>query len=617
CDVHYAPSISDTASPASTDNWDEACLALSLALISPKICGGIVVRAQASPVRQRWLELLGRLTDHDDCITRLPVDAAPQRVFGGLDLVATLRSGHPVSEAGLLARTNGGIVVAAMAERLSASMAAQIGIVLETGQLIAERDGLQLRSSTRFLLVALDEALDDEPSLPGVLQERMAFQVNLDGLRSAELHDPDVVPGDIRKAQQRLPDVVLTDEVAEALCAASLALGVHSARACILASGVARLHAAFRGRDATGQDDAEAALRLVLVPRARTFPETGEDAADDTQPPPEQDNPDKPEPGQDEPGDDQQVPDAQELADMLVEAAKALLPADLLPGSDLKKPMPSRSAQTGKAGALRRNANRGRPAGTKRGDLRPGVKLNVIETLRAAAPWQTLRRREASKSSSASGAARRIEVRKQDIRINRFQQHSETTTIFAVDASGSSALNRLAEAKGAVELLLADSYVRRDQVALVMFRGKGAEVLLPPTRSLVRAKRALTGMAGGGGTPLCNGLETALLLALAERRRGATPVIVALTDGQANIARDGSPGRSQARLDALDAARAIGLSGVTSLLLDISPRPGPAASDLAAAMGARFVPLPYANSTAVSSIVMEETRAKSDRVHTV
>lgn len=605
------------ASSASTGNWDDACLALSLALISPKVCGGIVLRAQAGPVRQRWLDLLKRLAGHDTFITRLPVDAAPQRVFGGLDLVATLRSGHPVSEAGLLSKSNGGVVIASMAERLSPSMAAQIGAVLETGQLIAERDGLQLRSSTRFLLVALDEALDNEPSLPGVLQERMAFQVGLDGLRSTGLADPEVLPTEISSARQRLRDVVLTDEVAEALCSASLALGVHSARAFIMANGVARLHAALFGRNDTVQNDAEAALRLVLVPRARMFPEVGEDAADDTQQPPEQDCEDDKNSGPDEPGDDQNAPAPRELADMLVEKAKALLPADLLLRSGVKKAALSRSTRTGKEGALRRNSTRGRPAGTKCGDLKPGVKLNVIETLRAAAPWQTLRHQEATGSLSETSASRRIEIRRQDIRISRFQQHGETTIIFTVDASGSSALNRLAEAKGAVELLLADSYVRRDQVALVMFRSNGAEVLLPPTRSLVRAKRALTGMAGGGGTPLCNGLETAFMLALAERRRGATPVIVALTDGQANIARDGSPGRPQARLDALDAARAIGLSGIVSLLLDTSPRPNPAAANLAAAMGARLVPLPYANSIAVSNIVMEETRVKSDRVYTV
>ncbi len=110
---------------------------------------------------------------------------------------------------------------------------------------------------------------------------------------------------------------------------------------------------------------------------------------------------------------------------------------------------------------------RGRPIGTRRGELSAGARLNVIETLRAAAPWQKLRRQE------MPGAAARVLVRSSDFRITRFQQRTESTAIFVVDASGSAALNRLAEAKGAVELLLADCYVRRDQVALLAFRGPG------------------------------------------------------------------------------------------------------------------------------------------------
>ena len=139
----------------------------------------------------------------------------------------------------------------------------------------------------------------------------------------------------------------------------------------------------------------------------------------------------------------------------------------------------------------------------------------------------------------------------------RFKHRSETTTIFVVDASGSSALHRLGEAKGAVELLLADCYVRRDRVALVAFRGKAAELLLPPTRSLVRAKRCLADLPGGGGTPLASGIEAGLALADAVKRRGGTPLLVLLTDGRANVARDGQGGRTQAGEEALTGARLV------------------------------------------------------------
>jgi putative magnesium chelatase accessory protein len=172
-----------------------------------------------------------------------------------------------------------------------------------------------------------------------------------------------------------------------------------------------------------------------------------------------------------------------------------------------------------------------------RGEPRAGLRLNVVETLRAAAPWQRLRREEIARFG---GESTRIEIRQDDFRITRFKHRSETTTIFVVDASGSSALHRLAEAKGAVELLLADCYVRRDRVALVAFRGQFAEVLLPPTRSLVRAKRSLASLPGGGGTPLASGIDLGMMLADSVKRRGGTPILILMTDGRANVARDGT-----------------------------------------------------------------------------
>ena len=194
----------------------------------------------------------------------------------------------------------------------------------------------------------------------------------------------------------------------------------------------------------------------------------------------------------------------------MLAAAAAAIPPDLLAQlrlGTLRRAAPDAVGprRAAAAGGRARPAD-GRPA------RRPqaGARLNVVETLRAAAPWQPLRRRERGhrrRPGSRSG--------RDDFRVTRFKQRTRTTTIFVVDASGSAALNRLAEAKGAVELLLADCYVRRDQVALLAFRGREAELLLPPTRSLVRAKRSLAGLPGGGGTPLAAGIDAAL--ALAER----------------------------------------------------------------------------------------------------
>ena len=180
-------------------------------------------------------------------------------------------------------------------------------------------------------------------------------------------------------------------------------------------------------------------------------------------------------------------------------------------------------------------------------------------------------------------------------------------TIFAVDASGSSALNRMGEAKGAIELLLAACYARREQVALVAFRGTRPEVLLPPTRALARARRALSGLPGGGATPLAGGIDAACNLAVTARRAGQSSLVVVLTDGRANIDRDGVAHRARAGEQAIDAARRIAAERIDALLVDTSPMPGAKGADLARAMSARYLALPNAGARDIARAVAGRT----------
>jgi magnesium chelatase subunit D len=179
----------------------------------------------------------------------------------------------------------------------------------------------------------------------------------------------------------------------------------------------------------------------------------------------------------------------------------------------------------------------------------------------------------------------------------------ETTTLFVVDASGSQAARRLAEVKGAIEILLNDCYVRRDQVGMIAFRGEEAETILPPTRALARARRSLAALPGGGGTPLAAGLDAARELAESVAHHGRVPAIVLMTDGRANISTDRSARVEQAEKDALRAAERIREAGFRSLLVDTSRRPRPRARAIADAMGARYVPLPRADAASISATV--------------
>jgi magnesium chelatase subunit D len=309
--------------------------------------------------------------------------------------------------------------------------------------------------------------------------------------------------------------------------------------------------------------------------------------------------------------DSENQPDDSAMSDRMIEAARAALSATLL--RELAAQLGSNSAAKGSQGRYgreRMSQQRGRPLAPRRGDARHGGRVHVLATVRAAAPWQPVRRElRARRAVVGSVLSPKLLVERDDWHVARRAFRSETLTIFAVDASGSAALHRLAEAKGAVELLLAECYIRRDQVALVSFRGKIADVLLPPTRSLVRAKRSLTALPGGGGTPLASGIDQAVAIAEAARRRGMTTTMVFLTDGRANVARDGTPGRPQAALDALDAAKRLRAGGYTTLMIDTSPQPQDSAKLLAEAMRGRYLGLPYAAAPVISAAVLAE-RAK-------
>ena len=361
-------------------------------------------------------------------------------------------------------------------------------------------------------------------------------------------------------------------------------------RASLFAVKAARGIAALAGMDVVTAAHAAAAARLVLAPRATRLPPA---PAEELQPPETEAPPEPPVEG----AEQQPGVEDRPLEDVVLAAAAAAIPPGLLAQLQIAAAIQSRGASAARAGQEQKGGVRGRPAGVVRGEPRRGARLNIIATLRAAAPWQLVRRRlRAATAGHRPRKAPRVEVRPEDFRVQRYRRRARTTTIFVVDASGSAALHRLGEAKGAVELLLSECYVRRDRVALLAFRGRTAELILPPTRSLVRAKRCLAGLPGGGGTPLASGIEAALALAGATRRQGDTPVLVFLTDGRANVTRDGRPDRAVAESQSLAAARCIRAAGLGAIVVDTAPRAQPLAEQVAMAMGARYLPLPHARS---------------------
>ena len=172
--------------------------------------------------------------------------------------------------------------------------------------------------------------------------------------------------------------------------------------------------------------------------------------------------------------------------------------------------------------------------------------LALVDTLRAAAPYQRLRAATKMEQEKLSTQSQQLEhqsskglsivVKPQDYRRKAREKRVGAYQLFVVDASGSmAARHRMEATKSAILSLLRDSYIHRDSVGLIAFRKESAEVLLPFTRSVERAERLLASMPTGGKTPLAHGLRMAYTMCdrLLRAHRAERIQIICITDGRA------------------------------------------------------------------------------------
>ena len=603
--------------------WFDAQTTAALLAIDPHGLGGICVKSQFGPIRDAWFAFLQNQIAPGAHFQKIPLQIQDEQLLGGLDLEATLQYGKPVYSTGLLAKSHGGFIVLPMAERISPHTVAHILQVVDRGEVRHPQQMAQF-SPCAFSMIAFDEGIAPDESMHPRLAEHMAFEVRLDPLSLNDCTDSlEMTPTVIAEAKKRLPEIECDNRFIESLMQSAAAFGVDSIRAGLFAVRAAKALAALRNQNAVTEDEVVDAARLVLTHRATSMPsgreEQGVDeSADDTdsaedeeqpneqdskseQDPQEQDDPNQNGDGDtdaNEPKENMEQPSKGDLEELLIEAIRAGIPANALAqlNTELGRAN-SKQGSKGQFGQLQKNANSGRPAESMRGLPKGGKRLDLLKTIRAAVPWQTMRQAESKVKPPAVNKQRsRIQIRADDLYVKRYQQRQGVVTIFLVDASGSSATQRLAEAKGAVEQLLADCYIRRDEVAMIALRGRTAEVVLPPTRSLVRAKRNLAALPGGGGTPLATGFAAVNEMALTIHRKGMTPLIVVMTDGVANVTLEGVGGRERAHQDALHIARQLRAAGHAILFIDTASAPQALAEALAKEMAAQYLPLPYINS---------------------
>jgi magnesium chelatase subunit D len=565
-------------------------------------------------------------------MVELPVGASEDRLVGALDIERALAEGVKAFEPGLLADAHRGILYVDEVNLLHDHLVDLLLDAAAMGASYVEREGVSVRHASKFLLVGTMNPEEGElrPQLLDrfgltvevtasrepdqrveVVRRRLAYDDDPAGFAARWEEEEAAVRQRIIAARQLLPQVRLGDGALRQIAATCAAFEVDGMRADIVMARTATALAAWAGRTDVLAEDVRQAALLALPHRRRRnpfdAPGLDEDKLDQTleefsgESPDDDPDPDGPGGGGGQPqpesgpqggGDASARPEAGEGGEPQASGAReqsAVRAAEPFRTKVLSVP------GIGEGAAGRRSRARtehGRTTGARRprGTL---TKLHLTATVQAAAPHQRARGR------SGSG----LVIRRDDLRQSVREGHESNLVLFVVDASGSmAARQRMSAVKGAVLSLLLDAYQRRDKVGLVTFRGKDAEVALPPTSSVDAAAARLESLPTGGRTPLAAGLLRAHDVLRVERLRDPArrALVVVVTDGRAT-------GGPEPVALATRAARLFAAEGVASVVVDCESGPVRLglAGQLAGELGGTAVTLDELRADSIAGLVRD------------
>lgn len=581
-------------------------------------------------------------------MVELPVGASEDRLVGALDIERALSEGVKSFEPGLLAEAHRGLLYVDEVNLLHDHLVDLLLDAAAMGASYVEREGVSVRHASRFLLVGtmnpeegelrpqlldrfgltVEVAASREPDLRvEVVRRRLAYDDDPAGFAARWAGEEAALRERIVAARERLPRVVLGDVALRQIATTCAAFEVDGMRADIVMARTATALAALAGRDQVAEEDVRQAALLALPHRRRRNPfdapgldqsrldealqEFGGDDEPEPDPgpeggpggggvPPQGGGPGAPDAsgttGQEPAGSESDGP-----APAGSEPDADPAPAPAAGAGSGPEQQPVRAAEPFRArmlsvpglgeGAAGRRSRARTEHGRTTGALRPRgalTKLHLAATLQAAAPHQRARGR----------AGRGLVVRRDDLRQAAREGREGNLVLFVVDASGSmAARKRMGAVKGAVLSLLLDAYQRRDKVGLITFRGRDAELALPPTSSVDAAAARLEALPTGGRTPLAQGLLKAHEVLRVERLRDPSrrALLVVVTDGRATAA-----GAGDAVALSLRAARLHAAEGTAAVVVDCEA--GPVRLGLAGTL---------ARELGGSAVTLDELRAES------
>jgi magnesium chelatase subunit D len=589
-------------------------------------------------------------------VVDLPLGATEDRICGTINIERALHEGVKAFEPGLLARANRGFLYIDEVNLLEDHLVDLLLDASVTGRNVVEREGISIEHPARFVLVGsgnpeegelrpqlLDRfglhvevtTVNDLDERVRIVEQREGFERNPENFRARVEKEQESLRRRLVRARKNITAVKLSRELLRGIAELCQQLKVDGHRGELTIARAARALAAYEGRKEVSASDIRRVATMALRHRLRRDPleQRGGNsrieqrldklfppAPNDVETAQAQDNPERVKPpNSSTPGGAGGSGGAGKRFDEDPEGTgNGGVERNAPPALDARLADDSFDSNHH---AQRRHTDRlhskQRPTGLRRSHdstLRgryvrasnlktPGARIALDATLRATALKRGIGGQGLGAGKSkipAPGPRPPAPILADTLRYKRFKRKAGTLFIFAVDTSGSMALNRIAQAKGALVRLLQQSYVRRDRVALVSFRGQNAEVLLPPSASVTRARRLLDELSVGGATPLAAGLSRALEIAERAARQGTERITLLLfTDGRANVSLRTNGAQNQdvrRRLiqDELDhLGRAAQQSGVTTIVVDTQNRftSSGEGQKLADVIGARYVQL--------------------------
>ncbi|MGL4741175.1 MAG: VWA domain-containing protein [Sarcina sp.] len=559
---------------------------IALNLINPKI-GGILINGEKGVAKSTLIRSIENITTKK--VINVPLNITEDMLLGSIDLEKTIEYGKVNFEVGILGKANKNILYVDEVNLLGDNIVDCLLDVSASKVNKIEREGISHVEESDFILVgSMNREMGD---LRSEFLDRFPLYIDVKGSREPEMRveiikrilefekDPVTfiksyedeeknLVSIIKKATEFLKDVKVSEKNLEKIVKMCIDYGVKGHRADIIIEQTAKAIAALAFSTEITDEYIEEAASYVLPHRATKMPDDEDKEEDDENQESDEDSEDESENKDEDANDDensdndeksqehnpneennhnQEEEDTQEQEeeseekpidesendrdeDIKSEGSKET--QIFAVGQDFKiKEFAHKKDRVYRSGKGKRSKTK---AQNKLGQYlysTQDYKDNDIAfdaTIRAAAPFQ--------RSREKNGMA--LALRKSDLRGKVRQKKVSNLIVLVVDSSGSIGVNqRMIQVKGAILSMLKDSYVKRDKVALVLFRGEEAEVVLPPTNSVERAYKLLSEFKTGGKTPLNDGLLKGFEVITKEIRKDETimPMFVVISDGKGNV----------------------------------------------------------------------------------